>query len=387
MTTVASKNQITFFEQLGAICDQRWRERQFDPHALPEIAAGALSELPPHRHVDVDRLASDVLAAPSLVKEHLTFGQPQVCLYKSDRLKVCVIWWLDATTSIHSHAFEGAFTVVSGSSVHSEHEFETARAFGPSLAVGRLRSRRTELLQPGDVRPIVRGERFIHSVFHLDSPTVSIVIRNWDEHDQKRQLRYFPPGLAIQWRDRPFSQEAKERLLMSMLQLDHPRFVDMARDYVLRSDAHAGARALMELVPVSRDPAKQLGPALDALISVHGAELGLLARVCLRRKFDDELAALRKKTRNPDHRHLLALLRAVPRREDFVRLVAERRPEEKAIDLIERWVVELDAAEPEALGIRFGVEERRALRSLLQGDEADSTAVREDSAFRWMLEA
>src|SRR5688572_16542981 len=108
MSSMPAADQIAFFEQLGAICEDRWRAHHFDPRALPDVAQRALEDLPPHRHVDVDRLSMDVLRAPWLVKEHATFGQPQISLYKSERLKVCVLWWLDATTSIHSHAFEGA---------------------------------------------------------------------------------------------------------------------------------------------------------------------------------------------------------------------------------------------------------------------------------------
>ena len=43
---------MQFFEDLGSLVEQRWRDRNYDDDVFPEIAVEALSEANPNKHVD-----------------------------------------------------------------------------------------------------------------------------------------------------------------------------------------------------------------------------------------------------------------------------------------------------------------------------------------------
>ena len=89
---------------------------------------------------------------------------------------------MDATASIHQHAFSGAFRVVTGSSLHSEYEFVEQARVSQLLLLGEVRTQRLEALTRGDVRRITSGRAgLVHSLFHLDQPSVTLVIRTYGE--------------------------------------------------------------------------------------------------------------------------------------------------------------------------------------------------------------
>ena len=98
-------------------------------------------------------------------------------MYRGRGFYIDVLFWLDGTTNIHQHGFWGAFQVLAGSSVHCRFGFDLAEEINHRLRIGKLRLLETELLGLGAIRKILGGELFIHSLFHLDRPSVSIVIR------------------------------------------------------------------------------------------------------------------------------------------------------------------------------------------------------------------
>jgi hypothetical protein len=51
-------------------------------------------------------------------------------------------------------------------------------------------------MRTGDVRQILSGDRFIHSLFHLDRPSVTMVVRTKHDSGTDPQYSYFPPGIA-----------------------------------------------------------------------------------------------------------------------------------------------------------------------------------------------
>lgn len=118
---------MQFFEDLGSLVEHRWRDENYCEEAFPNIAAQALVETAPYKKVDpwdIIRWVNTTTQFPQQEDVHGSFGNPPITLYSGPRFYVDVYYWLDGTTSIHQHAFSGAFQVVLGSSIHSQYDFE-----------------------------------------------------------------------------------------------------------------------------------------------------------------------------------------------------------------------------------------------------------------------
>ncbi len=195
MTTSA-----TFFEQLGRGIEAAWSKANYDEHALPEIAQRALEANKPSDHVTPSQIIEHTLfhrdrghGAP---EANVDFGQPNISVFVAPRFYIEALFWLDGSTSIHQHSFSGAFHVLAGGSVHTRYELEGERRFNDSFRIGRLVPKEIELLRKGSVRRIVSGPALIHSLFHIDYPSVSIVVRTPNDPDSGVQFDYSYPGIA-----------------------------------------------------------------------------------------------------------------------------------------------------------------------------------------------
>src|SRR5262249_38085080 len=151
-------------------------------------------------------------SSPDMVpQEKLGFGQPPVTLYRARDFYISALYWLEGTTDIHEHGFSGAFRVLEGSSIHAVYDFSRPATITPRLAYGHLLLSEAELLRKGATRRIQLGGEFIHSLFHLDSPSVTIVVRTGREG--LRQNSYCRPGVAF---DPLFDDPALQRRMLAL---------------------------------------------------------------------------------------------------------------------------------------------------------------------------
>ena len=132
------------------------------------------------------------------------FGNPPITTYVGPRFFIDVYYWLDGTTTIHQHSFSGAFEVLLGGSVHSRYRFAKEREINPHFLVGQIEFNDVSLLSQGDIREIDSGSQFIHSLFHLDRPSVTITVRTYKAPGAPVQYSYLKPFLAVN----PFSTDA-----------------------------------------------------------------------------------------------------------------------------------------------------------------------------------
>src|ERR1700733_7061214 len=54
-----------------------------------------------------------------------------------------------------------------------------------------------EILETGRTVPIASGAETIHSLFHLDSPSITVVVRTQHDPGTGPQFNYLPPHVAI----------------------------------------------------------------------------------------------------------------------------------------------------------------------------------------------
>src|SRR3954465_4020050 len=220
-----------YFTKLGQAVLERWKRENFSLDTFPEIACAVLDERPPAKHVDLAALVRDVL----LNEEHpfqtdSPFGEPEIVAYSHPRFYIQLLFWTDGTTAIHQHEFSGAFHVMHGSSIHAHYEFDKAKSITPYLRVGDLRMKRMELLEAGRTVPITSGQHTIHSLFHLDSPSVTVVVRTQHDPGTGPQLNYLPPHLAI---DPHFSDTLmlrRKQLLDVLEQGEDPDYAELVKE-------------------------------------------------------------------------------------------------------------------------------------------------------------
>jgi len=350
-----------FFTELGRTVRARWQAENFTLSRFPEIARQALEERPPAQHVDLAALMrAFLLEDEQPFQTPSGFGQPELVVFDDPRFYIQILFWLEGTTDIHQHMFSGAFHVLEGSSLHSRFTFSEAVAVTPHLQLGQLRMTETRLLETGSTVPIVSGGGYIHSLFHLEMPSLTVVIRTHTDPGTGPQFTYLPPHVAVD----PFHHDAltarRKQLLDVLEKVDDPGYPDLVLEMIGRLDFERGFFILQNGLAHLR----QLGrwdEALAAFRTRHGALADGVAPTLdeiLRR---DGLAALRSSITEVEHRFFLALLLNVPDRVAILEMVAQRFPGPPLATVL-RWAAELceptesgtwlvDAEFPAALGV------------------------------------
>ena len=225
------------FEELGRTVHGKWRRADFDNRAFPEIACDTLQSLALHGRItgdDVIDWVAEATVLPTQTDLEAAFGEPPVVVYWDSRFYIEVLFWTTGTTAIHQHSFSGAFTVLSGSSVQSQYQFIVGERVNEHMLFGDLQLQRCGILAQGDIEAIYPGDGLIHSVFHLETPSVSVVVRTHRDAETSVQHKYFRPHLALD----PFFRNAE-----TTRQAAGSRFVGPAQLSSIRGRGVQNARA------------------------------------------------------------------------------------------------------------------------------------------------
>jgi hypothetical protein len=362
---------MQFFRDLGALVEQRWRDEDYNEERFPAIAEQALAETAPHARIDpweVIRWVNTTAELPEQQDVAGRFGNPPITLFNGPRFYVDLYYWLDGTTTIHQHAFCGAFQVLLGSSLHSQYDFDEQRRINPHFAIGRVSLRQVELLKQGDVRPIWPGRRYIHSLFHLDRPSASVVIRTRRTPQALPQYNYHKPHFAID----PFYESASmnKRLQSAalLLGMQHPQADELIGELLACADFQTTFAAIELLYnrlahnQIEESFGLSIGKRrLQSLIDIarrrHGELIDLMPPVFAEAERQAYLSHRRGQITGYEHRFFLALLLNVPDRGRVLDLVHERFPDCDPVATMVSWVEELASTktigsnEPNVLGI------------------------------------
>ncbi len=371
----------SFFTELGRTVAVRWQQQNFSLARFPEIACAALEERPPSENIEFDALIREFLLTDEQPFQTTSgFGQPELVVFDHPRFYIQILCWLDGTTDIHQHKFSGAFHVLGGSSIHSRFEFRNAESITAHLRVGDLHVTDTRLLEAGSTVPIISGGEYIHSLFHLETPSLTVVIRTHTDPGTGPQFTYLPPHLAVD----PFHHDAlttrRKQLLDVLERLGDPSYGELVREMIATLDFERGFFILQNGVSHLRAEGEW-----DDLWKIFRARHGRLADLTaptieeiIRR---DALAALRGTISEVEHRFFLALLLNVPSRAEILKIIAQKFPG-SPIETVLRWAEELcapsdfstwivDAEFPESLEVPIEEQPARflaALRLLLEGN-------------------
>jgi hypothetical protein len=372
-----------FFTELGRTVSDRWKKENFSLDRFPEIACEALKERPPSEQVDLTGLVKGfLLDDEQAFQTQSGFGQPELVVYDEPRFYIQVLFWLEGTTDIHQHEFSGAFHVLQGSSIHAGFHFENVRPVSAHFRLGDLRMRKIELLESGSTLPIISGRDHIHSLFHLDTPSISVVVRTHHDPGTGPQFTYLPPHVGLDPVQNDALTTRRKQLLDVLERTEDPAYPVLVRKMLAELDFERGFFILQNGMGWLRT----LGEWEETLLAFqrkHGANADGIAATLDEIVRRDGLVALRASITEPEHRFFLALLMNAPSRADILALVSRRfdgPPEETIL----RWAEELmelsgisawilDAEFPEELDIPEAKQPKiflAALRYLLKGGKA-----------------
>lgn len=328
-----------FFTELGNEVLSRWKRKNFSLATFPNIARQALEERSPLEQLDLDQFIAEFLLQEEQPHQSSSgFGQPELIVYDNPKFYIQLLFWLDGTTQIHQHEFSGAFHVLRGSSIHSLFEFNNSQPVSAHLRVGDLCLVKTQLLGTGSIVPIISGGACIHSLFHLETPSLTLVIRTHSDPGTGPQFTYLPPHLAID----PFHDDAlttrRNQLLDVLEKTDDPAYpklvlkmieeLDFERSYFVLQN---GANYLQKI--------GQWETTLKAFRKKHGKLAQYVPPTIAETAWRDRLVGLRSSVEESEQRFFLALLLNLSRRADILAFIAKRFPGQP-IKTVRRWARE-----------------------------------------------
>ena len=195
-----------------------------------------------------------------------------------------------------------------GSSIHSQFRIETLERIteGVQLVTSSLDS--TELLKPGMVRRIAAGAQLTHSTFHLDEPTISVVVRTCYEPWHQPQLSLLPPHYtyAPAWLRRDGQIDYLARAFQVMSAVSGDTFMPVALDRFADLDFGRALLLFAQTFPLF------LGPDLERVLArfaeAHGRLADGLPAVAKRLDLQARISRLRHVTADERERFALAAL-------------------------------------------------------------------------------
>jgi hypothetical protein len=359
------------FQQLGKLIEQNWRDKNYSEEHFPSVAAHALRDFGLPQKVSAWDTVFWALGEINLPEQRDLpgrFGDPPITLYNSPRFHIDIYFWLEGTTSIHQHAFCGAFQVLHGSSIHSSYDFETKEVINVFTELGEMELDHCELLSVGDVRKILPGRDFIHALFHLDQPSATIVVRTHRSPLHLPQFDYRKPYLAID----PFFSEPnltkKMQAITMMLRAKHPdadkllyEMLDTA-DFQTTFSILGTTRGLLRSHGIQNlfkveQTEDRFEKAVEVVRRRHGVLVDTLLEVFDKQDKLSEIINRRNYITDPEHRFFMALLMNVEGRKRIFSLIKERFPDDEPLEKVLDWTTALGQTKvmgmnvPNALGI------------------------------------
>lgn len=316
-----SSHHALEFAALGKKIEASWRSSGFHPNAFPEIAMSAAEGVD---DVDVEGM---LLAESERLDTHYRFSEFDLHIFTHERFRIEILYWVGNSTSIHQHAFSGAFKLLTGRSLHVEYAYEKHHDIHPEVSVGDLRVQRSEIMEPGAMHAIVAGPSFIHANYHMLRPTVTMVIRTLGEVSQGPQFTYRYPHFAVH----PFGSQARRnrqaRLLEVITRSGNRKLLERAFAELWPDPTLEETLDLLELPLVTGDP-KRLARLLDRSCERHptfAAQLVALVKADARRA---RAAAVRSHLVKADQKFLYSLLANLHEKESIYRHLEAEFPNE-----------------------------------------------------------
>lgn len=347
---------MEIFQKLGAEVETLWRQKNYNEDLLPEIAAKALTEFDIPSKMSPWEIVTWLMNQTELPGQQDLMGRfsdVPVTIARFPRFHIDVYFWYNSTTAVHQHGFCGAFQVFEGSSIHSTYKFDPQIRINHYLELGDLRLQNVELLEKGGVRKIQDGRKFIHALFHLDNPSVTLIIRTPKSQPLSLpQFSYMQPGLAID----PFFEEPnfikKLQTAKMLLHLKRDDADEQIANFLKNSDAQLSYVILSNLKHLFSNAnieqvfgVEKNSDRFDNLIKIVRAKHGEIATTFTDAIYEQEkigeISHKRSIVTDAELRFFLAILMNVSEKQKVFSLIKERFPDSEPIDKALDWTFDL----------------------------------------------
>lgn len=325
---------FSHFVALGDDLQSRFRRLNHDELAFSKLAAEVLTGYHQPFEWNPEAIARFLTSTTVAQDPNFEFSNLPVIVYRCPEFYIELLVWTSGTTSIHQHSFSGAFKVLTGSSLHSRYSFREERRINHRLQLGKVHCQQVEYLQQGDIREIHPGAGGLsHSLFHLDHPSVTLVIRTLGMQAYLPQMTLFPPGIAYSepdW-DMDLRNKMFQRLLDTAGDIEKDSFNSLLLGEIPRLDfasvfylAHENRGLLLS--------GNHRDDFFAAVSKQHGPELADTLSLVIHEAWRvDSLRAARRGTRDGDVRFFLALLMNIHQRRPILEILRLRFPGEDPV--------------------------------------------------------
>src|SRR5258706_2082727 len=253
--------------------------------------------------------------------------------------------------------------------------------------------KKMEILESGRTVPITSGSQNIHSLFHLDSPSVTVVVRTQHDPGTGPQLNYLPPHIAFDPHFGDMLTMRRKQLLDVLAGTEDGSYPELALEMIADLDFERGFSILHHCMGYLQQ-IDRWEPVLAAFEKKHGSIAAGVAATLKEDARRSIIKSLRGTVIEPEHRFFLALLMNAPTRDDLLALMAQRFRDEDPIAIVLRWVEELtevseagvailDASFPQTLEVESEAQPElflSALRYFLKRDKKLPSVMRDLSA-------
>lgn len=334
---------MEIFTELGEKIDRTWQNHNYDISHFATITEEILSS----EKIDVssEDICNWVLDSKTFITQvnfNSSFGEPPITVFSNDKFYIEVLYWLSGTTSIHQHSFTGSFYVLSGSSIHSTYKFEEKLRINEHLLFGDIIAMNTEVLEKGQHRGIPIGNSFIHSLFHLEYPSVSIVIRTYGDPGNSIQYAYAKPHIAYN-SFRTSQKNTRQFQMLRMLKLsDNLKFLSHLYKFMERADVHTFIEMSMKLVNDNLISIEERDELFRIFESKYPKYLQYVKPVFPELDRIKIITRGRKAVQDPTHRFFMAMLMNANNREHVNRIFKAKYPKKDPSHTMYKWIKELN---------------------------------------------
>jgi hypothetical protein len=358
--------------KLAAIVQKRWENVGYQLFHFTDIAVACLAEHSLHKDFREEEILNWVNTAdvlPGQLDSRSSFGQPPITVWSNEKFVIDIYFWIDAQTNIHNHGFAGAFVNLLGDSLQFTYNFTKTSCPIDGLSLGSLFLDATNYCQPGVVQPIFLGPQLIHSVWHLNLPTITLVVRT-KQDTGVRQSEYYQSGAALQ--SRPHEAIEWQRRLEFLCYLFHRKHPQREKLATLAISAASPLHQVWLLQECFARPSlwqswSNRQEVISDLEAKHGYCIGDIVS-------GGEMAGVMKSViwRNltsADHRLLISLLCTYKNRDDIVQWITSRRNDQPWEVTVSQWVMEM--IRDRALRTTLADVDEEVLSCLFRGLNAD----------------
>lgn len=379
---------MKIFQELGELVEQLWREKNYNEEIFSDIATETLLRAQLSSKISAWEILQWVFNQKWLPEQRdvdAGFSNAPITLHTGQRFYIDAYFWLDGTTTIHQHAFSGAFQVLHGSSLHSTYNFIPTQKVNDHFQIGEIKLQKVEILEKDDIQQIHGGKNYIHSLFHLDRPSVTITVRTNHNPTKMPQYNYHKPFVA----NNPFYKEQallkKIQSLAVLVGMQHPEtdaFInalledaDLQTTFFILENLRAWLchNQLQKNLSVNVG-LERFNNLVDTARKKHGDTINMFLSVFQEKERQADIIGRRGIITEPEHRFFLALLLNVDGRSHLFELIRQKFPDNDPIEKLLDWTTDLSATkvmnakESNVLGIAdFNDDYIAVLECLLKG--------------------